>query len=81
MNQKIRGVDFVTVEVYGFLQSYDATIEECQKIIDKSGTFRDYTATVLEHRKDTGYIDVMLTPKNGDKKKFIKDIEEDGFID
>lgn len=77
----IRGIDFVTVEVYGFMQSYEATVEECQEIIDKSDAFSDYTAKVLRHNKDKGFIDIMLTPKDGDKRKFIKDITEDGFID
>jgi hypothetical protein len=81
MSQKIRGVDFVTIEIYGLMQSYNATVEECQIFIDKVESLKKYNAKVLEHRKDTGYIDVMLTPKNEDKRKFIKDITEDGFID
>jgi hypothetical protein len=81
MSQKIRGVDFVTIEIYGLMQSYNATVEECQIFIDKVESLKKYNVKVLEHRKDTGYIDVMLTPKNEDKRKFIKDITEDGFID
>ncbi len=77
----IRGIDFVTIEVYGFLQSYDATIEECQRLIEANNNFASYDVKVLNHQKDTGYIDVALYPKNGNKRKFIKDIKEDGYID
>jgi hypothetical protein len=77
----IRGIDFFTIEIYGLMQSYDATIEECQVLLDEVDSLRHYELKVLEHRKDTGYIDVALYPKNGNKRKFIKDLKEDGYID
>lgn len=79
--KKIRGIDYITIEVYGLMQSYSASIEECQKFIEILGTFSDYDFEVLNHRRDTGYIDIALYPKNGDKRKFIKDIKRDGYID
>lgn len=79
--KKIRGIDYVTIEVYGFMQSYAASIEECQRFIKILGTFNDYEFEVLNHNIDTGYIDIALYPKDGDKRKFIKDIKRDGYID
>lgn len=77
----VRGIDFVTIEVYGLMQSYNATIEECQELIDKVQSLKHYEVKVLNHQQDTGYLDVALYPKDGDKRKFIKYIKEDGYIE
>jgi adenine C2-methylase RlmN of 23S rRNA A2503 and tRNA A37 len=77
----IRGIDFVTIEIYGLMQSYNATIEECQKLVDKVDSLKHYQVKVLNHRQDTGYIDVALYPKDGDKRKFIKNLKDDGYIE
>lgn len=77
----IREIDFVTIEIYGLMQSYDATIDECQTLVDKVESLKHYEAKVLNHRQDTGYIDIALYPKNGDKRKFIKNLKDDGYID
>jgi len=77
----IRGIDFVTIEIYGLMQSYNATIEECQVLVDEVKSLQHYEVKVLNHNQDTGYIDVALRPKNGNKRKFIKDLKEDGYID
>jgi hypothetical protein len=77
----IRDIDYTTIEIYGLMQSYDATIEECQVLIDRVESLKHYNVKVLDHRKDTGYVDVMLTPKDNDKRKFIKNLKDDGFID
>jgi len=79
--KEIRGIDFVTIEIYGLMQSYDATIEECQVLVDSIQSLKHYDVKVLNHQQDTGYIDVALYPKNGDKRRFIKNIKEDGYID
>lgn len=79
--KEIRGIDFVTIEIYGLMQSYNATIEECQVLVDKIASLSEYDVKVLNHQQDTGYIDVALYPKNGDKRRFIKNIKEDGYID
>ena len=78
---QIRGIDYITIEVYGLMQSYSASIEECQIFIGILGTFSRYEFKVLNHRQDTGYIDVALYPKNGDKRQFIKNIKEDGYTE
>jgi len=77
----IRGIDFVTIEIYGLMQSYNATIEECQALVDEVKSLQHYEVKVLNHNQDTGYIDVALCPKNGNKRKFIKDIKDDGYIE
>lgn len=77
----IRGIDYVTIEVFGLGQPYKASIQECQELIDENPTFKDFDAKVLQHREGTGYIDVALYPKNGDKRKFIKDAKKYGYID
>jgi hypothetical protein len=79
--EKIRGVDYVTIEIYGLLQSYNASVDDCQVLVDKIQSLKHYSVKVLEHRKDTGFIDVMLTPKDQDKRKFIKNLKEDGYIE
>jgi hypothetical protein len=81
MNQKImiRGIDFVTIEVYGLSQSGGAGLEECQGLLEESDMFDNFKVEALNHRKETGYIDVALYPKNGDKKKFIEDIKKFGL--
>ena len=83
MNLKImiRGIDYVTIEVYGLMQSYNATIEECQVLVDRVNRLKNYKIEVLNHNQDTGYIDVALYPKDDDKRKFIKYLKEDGYID
>lgn len=77
----IRGIDYFTIEIYGLMQSYDATIEDCQLLVDKVDSLSNYDAKVLNHNKDTGYIDVALYPKNGDKRRFISDLKDDGYTD
>lgn len=79
--KKIRGIDYVTIEVYGLMQNYSASIEECQSIIEMLETFDRYNYQVLNHQQDTGYIDVALYPKDEDKRKFIKNLKEDGYIE
>lgn len=63
------------------MQSYNATIEECQVLADEVKSLEHYEVKVLNHNQDTGYIDVALLPKNGNKRKFIKDLKDDGYID
>lgn len=75
----IRGVDYVTIELFGLNQSSMADIEECQELLDESPMFDDFEAVVLNHRKHTGYIDVALYPKDDNKRKFIKDIKKFGL--
>jgi hypothetical protein len=77
----IRGIDFFTIEVYGLMQSYNATIEECQLLVNKIESLKKYDLQVLNHQQDTGYIDIALYPKNGDKRKFIKNLKDDGLIE
>lgn len=77
----IRGVDYVTIEIYGLLQSYEANIEECQALVENVPTLQRYEVKVLGHREDTGFIDVALYPKYDDKRRFIKYLKEDGFIE
>lgn len=77
----IRGIDYFTIEIYGLMQSYNATIEECQRLVNKVESLKQYDLEVLNHQQDTGYIDVALYPKNGDKRKFIKHLKEDGLIE
>jgi len=81
MREKIRGIDYVTIEVYGLMQSYNASIEECQILVDRIAHLKKYDVKVLNHRQDTGYIDVVLYPKDTDKRKFIKNLKEDGYIE
>jgi len=80
MSQKIRGIDYVTIEVFGMNQGYMDSEEECKALIEEQGVFNDFDFEVLQHRKGTGFIDVALYPKNGDKRKFIKDIKKYGYI-
>jgi hypothetical protein len=77
----IRGIDFITLEIYGLMQSYDASIEECQLLVNAVVHLNRYEVKVLRHRQDSGFIDIALYPKNGDKRKFIKLLKEDGFVD
>jgi hypothetical protein len=44
----IRGIDFVTIEVYGLMQSYNATIEECQVLVDKVQSLKHYQVKVIK---------------------------------
>ena len=76
-----RGVDYVTVEVRGLNQGAFDSIEKCQALLDERRVFKDFDAKVLNHRMGTGYIDVVLYPKNGDKDKFLKDIKRYGYAD
>jgi|TARA_R110000796_G_scaffold133846_1_gene249505 hypothetical protein len=75
----IRGIDFVTVELYGLNQSTMADIEECQVLLDESKILSSFKAEVLNHRRETGYLDVALYPKDGNKRKFIEDIKKYGL--
>ena len=75
----IRGIDFVTIEVYGLNQSGGASLEECQGLLEESQTFDNFKVKALNHRANTGYIDVALYPKDGNKKKFIEDIKKFGL--
>lgn len=75
----IRGIDFVTIEVFGLNQSGMADLEECQGLLDESLMFIDFKTEALNHRRGTGYVDVALYPKDGDKRKFIKDIKKFGL--
>lgn len=77
----IRGIDFVTIEVYGLLQSYNATIEDCQILVEHIESLKKYEVKVLAHRQDSAFIDVALYPKNGNKEKFIKDLKDDGLAE
>ena len=76
----IRGIDFVTIEIYGLMQSYNATIKECQELVNKVESLKHYEAKVLNHQQDTGYIDVALYPKDADKRRFIKNLKDNGYI-
>lgn len=76
---KIRGIDFVTIEVYGLNQSGMADLEECQGLLDENPMFSDFRVEAVNHRRGTGYIDVALYPKDGDKRKFIEDIKKFGL--
>jgi hypothetical protein len=75
----IRGIDYVTIEVYGLNQSGMADLEECQGLLDESSRFKNFRAEALNHRRGTGYVDVALYPKDGDKRKFIEDIKKFGL--
>jgi hypothetical protein len=75
----IRGVDFVTIEVYGLNQSGMADLEECQGLLEENPMFKNFVVEALNHRRGTGYVDVALYPKDGDKRKFIEDIKKFGL--
>ena len=77
----IRGIDYVTIEIYGLMQSYNATLEECQKLIDNVDSLKHYKVKVLNHNQDTGYIDVALYPNDQGKRQFIKNLKDDGYIE
>lgn len=80
MNQ-VRGIDYVTIEVFGINQGYMDSEQECKLLIEERGTLKDFEFEVLNHRKGTGYIDVALYPKNGDKDKFIEDLKKWGLYE
>lgn len=75
----IRGIDYVTIEVFGLNQSSGADLEECQGLLEESDRFTNFKVEALNHRKGTGYVDVALYPKDGDKRKFIEDIKKFGL--
>lgn len=75
----IRGIDYVTIEVFGLNQSVGANLEECQGLLDANPMFKDFRVEALNHRIGTGYVDVALYPKDGDKRKFIEDIKKNGL--
>jgi hypothetical protein len=75
-NQMIRGIDFITIEVHGLNQSRMASLEDCQDLLDENPILSNFKTEVLNHTRETGYLDVALYPKNGDKKKFIEDIKK-----
>lgn len=79
MSQKIRGIDFVTIEVFGMNQGFMDSKEECQALIEERGNLSDFDFEVLDHRQGTGFIDMALYPKNGDKEKFINDLKKWGL--
>jgi hypothetical protein len=79
MSQKIRGIDYVTIEFFGLNQGFMDSEEECQALLEERGTLKDFYFEVLRHRKGTGYVDVALYPKNGDKEKFINDLKKWGL--
>jgi hypothetical protein len=81
MSQKIRGIDYVTIEFFGLDQGFMDSEEECQALLEERGTLEDFDFEVLNHRKGTGYIDVALYPKNGDKEKFIEDLKKWGLYE
>lgn len=74
----IRGIDYVTVEVAGIGKQYHNTLEECNELLNKFPMFREFDTTVLESRND-GFVDVLLKPKDGDKKKFISELNKFGY--
>lgn len=76
---QIRGIDFVTIEFLGLNQGSMDTKEECQALLEENGTLNDFKFEVLNHRQGTGFIDVALYPKNGDKRKFISDLKKWGL--
>ncbi len=80
MNQ-VRGIDYVTIEVFGINQGYMDSEQECKLLLEERGTLKDFEFEVLNHRKGTGYIDVALYPKNGDKEKFIEDLKKWGLYE
>ena len=75
----IRGVDFVTIEVFGLNQSGMADLEECQGLLNENPMFKNFVVEALNHRRGIGYVDVALYPKDGDKRKFIEDIKKFGL--
>lgn len=77
--KKIRGIDYVTIEVFGLNQGYLDGKDRCEALLEENGVLKDFDFEVLKHREGTGYIDVALYPKNGDKRKFIKDVKKWGF--
>jgi hypothetical protein len=77
--EKIRGIDFVTIEIFGLNQGFLDETYKCQELLEENGILKDFDFEVLQHRKGTGYIDVALYPKNGDKRKFINDVKKWGF--
>ena len=79
--KKIRGIDYVTIELFGLDAGYNDTIEQCQALLEKRGTLSDFDFEVLDHRRSVGYVDVALYPKNGDKRKFIEDLKKWGLYE
>ncbi len=77
--EKIRGIDFVTIEVFGLNQGYLDTKEDCEALLKERGVFIDFDIEVLQHRSGTGFVDVALYPKDGDKRKFINDLKKWGL--
>lgn len=56
-----------------------ADLEECQGLLEENPMFSDFKVEALHHRRGTGYVDVALYPKDGDKRKFIQDIKKFGL--
>jgi hypothetical protein len=81
MSQKIRGVDYVTIEFFGLNQGFMDSEEECQALLEERGTLKDFDFEVLIHRKGTGFVDVALYPKAGDKEGFINNLKKFGLGD
>jgi hypothetical protein len=78
-HEMIRGVDFITIEVYGLNQSSAASVEECQELLDDYDILKDFKSKVLEHRKGTGFVDVALFPKDNNKREFIEHLKKLGL--
>lgn len=78
---QIRGIDYVTIEFFGLNQGYMDSEQECQALLEENGTLNDFQFEVLNHRKGTGYIDVALYPKDGNKEKFIEDLKKWGLYE
>jgi len=74
----IRGIDYATVEVAGIGKNYSHTLEQCNEMLNNFPIFREFETTVLQSRND-GFVDVLLKPKDGDKKKFIKNLRNIGY--
>lgn len=75
----IRGIDYITIEVHGLNQSGMADLDECQGLLDENPKFKNFITKALRHRTESGYIDIALYPKDGDKRKFIEDIKKLGI--
>jgi hypothetical protein len=75
----IRGIDYITIEVLGLAQSSQVGLDECQEMLDNDDKFKNFKVEALNYRRDSGYIDVALYPKDGDKRKFIEDLKKIGL--
>ena len=74
----IRGVDYVTIEVAGIGNQYHHSLEQCNEMLRSNPIFALFDTTVLRSRRD-GYVDVLLKPIDGDKRKFISNLKNIGY--